>query len=408
MRWIELFSGALRSMAGNKLRTGLTMLGVIIGVAAVISMISIVEGGKQKIIEAIERLGTNLLFVSPKKLTEEEQRVFKGRSKGLKYSDAIAIDKQVPNIADVAPIVSVSTKLKFLDREFDATVSGTLPSYERVRNFRAGEGRFILQQDVEEWRRIVILGQDVANKLSDGRSMIGEDIKIGAERFIVVGLMEKKGSLHGQNYDEMVFIPITTAMRRFQGSDKINYMLVHVGERGKMTETSKYLRQLLSARHDGVEDFKINSQEDFLKAVDRTLWTFRIVLGGIAFVSLLVGGIGIMNIMLVTVTERTGEIGLRKAVGARQKDILIQFLVESVTVSLVGGVIGIFLGIGLGVGFGKAVAVALPGGDDWGAVFSLSSIIVAFLFSIAVGVFFGLYPAYKASRLDPAEALRYE
>ncbi|HSG06216.1 MAG TPA: ABC transporter permease, partial [Nitrospiria bacterium] len=394
MPLFELFSGALRSMAGNKLRTGLTMLGVVIGVAAVISMISIVEGGKQKIIEAIERLGTNLLFVSPKKLTEDEQRSFEGRSKGLMFSDAVAVGRQAPHVADIAPMVSVKTKLKFRDREFDGTVSGTLPAYERVRNFHVDEGRFVLQQDVDEWRRVVVLGQDVANELSDGNSLIGEDVKIGAERFIVVGLMEKKGSLHGQNYDEMVFIPITTAMRRFQGTDQINYMLVHVGERGKMTETAKYIRQLISARHDGVEDFKINSQEDFLKAVDRTLWTFRIVLGGIAFVSLLVGGIGIMNIMLVTVTERTGEIGLRKAVGARRKDILIQFLVESVTVSLVGGLIGIFLGIGLGVGFGKAVAVALPGGDDWGAVFSPGSIVVAFLFSIAVGVFFGLYPAY--------------
>lgn len=408
MSWLELFYGAIRTLAGNKLRSGLTMLGVIIGVAAVISMISIVEGGKQKIIEAIERLGTNLLFVSPKELTEEEQRKFPGRSKGFKYDDALYLKTQIPSIADIAPMVSIPAKLKSGDRKFDGTVSGTLPSYEAVRNFHVAEGRFILQHDIDEWRRVVVLGQDVAAKLLNGASPLGQDIKIADERFVVVGLMEHKGSLHGQNYDEMIFIPATTAMRRFKGNDQINYLLIQVADRDHMKEVSDQTKQLLMSRHDGVEDFKINSQEDFLKAVDRTLWTFRIVLGGIAFVSLLVGGIGIMNIMLVTVTERTGEIGLRKAVGARQKDILTQFLVESVTISLFGGLIGILVGILLGVGFGKAVARAMPGGADWGAIFSPASIVVAFFFSIAVGIFFGLYPAYKASKLDSAEALRYE
>ncbi len=408
MRGLELFWGALRMMSANKLRSGLTMLGVIIGVAAVISMVSIVEGGKRKIVEAIERLGTNLLFVSPKELTAEELRRYAGRSKGFKYDDAITIRSQVPHVAEVAPMVSIATKLKRGDRDFDGSVSGTIPSYEAVRNFHVAEGRFILPQDIEEWRRVVVLGQDVAAKLADGSALIGQDIKIGDERFIVVGLMERKGSLHGQNYDEMVFIPITTAMRRFKGNDQINYLLIHVAERDRMKEVSQAVRNLLISRHDGVEDFKINSQEDFLRAVDRTLWTFRIVLGGIAFVSLLVGGIGIMNIMLVTVTERTGEIGLRKAVGARRRDILIQFLIEAVAISLLGGLIGVLFGILLGVGFGKAVAAALPGGADWGAIFLPGSIVIAFVFSIAVGIFFGLYPAYKASRLDPADALRYE
>lgn len=408
MNWLELFYDAIRTLSGNKLRAGLTMLGVIIGVAAVISMVSIVEGGKQKIVEAIERLGTNLLFVSPKELTEEEQRKYAGRSKGFKYGDALTIKAQVPHVSNVAPIVSVPAKLKWGDLDFDGTVSGTLPSYEEVRNFHVVEGRFILPQDIDEWRRVVVLGQDAAAKLSDGASLLGRDIKIADERFVVVGLMERKGSLHGQNYDEMIFVPVTTAMRRFKGNDRINYLLVHVKDRDHMKEVSHQVRQLLIRRHDGVEDFKINSQEDFLRAVDRTIWTFRIMLGGIALVSLLVGGIGIMNIMLVTVTERTGEIGLRKAVGARQKDILTQFLIESVAISLLGGLIGVLLGVLLGVSFGKAVAHAMPGGADWGAVFSPASIVVAFFFSIAVGIFFGLYPAYKASKLDPAEALRYE
>ncbi len=408
MNIIELFKGAFRTLSANKLRSGLTMLGVIIGVAAVIAMVSIVEGGRQKIVEAIERLGTNLLFVSPKELTEEEQRKFTGRSKGFKYEDALAIRSEIQGLGGLAPMVSISTKIKAGDREFEGTVSGTAPAYEEVRNFHVVEGRFILPQDINGWRRVAVLGQDVSDQLFNGASPLQRDIKIGDERFTVVGLMEQKGSLHGQNYDEMVFVPATTALRRFKGNDLLNYLLVKADDRSRMTEVSESIKTLLISRHDGVEDFKINSQEDFLKAVDRTIWTFRIMLGGIATVSLLVGGIGIMNIMLVTVTERTGEIGLRKAVGARRVDILVQFLVESVTISLLGGCIGIILGIFMGVGFGKAVARAMPGGADWGAVFSIESIVIAFFFAIAVGIFFGLYPAQKASKLDPAEALRYE
>jgi putative ABC transport system permease protein len=408
MNPFDLFSGAMRTLSANKLRSGLTMLGVIIGVAAVISMVSIVEGGRQKIVDAIERLGTNLLFVHPKKLTEEEQRQFSGRSKGLEYPDVLAIRDQVPGLDGVAPMVNIDTVIKAGDREFDGSVTGTLPVYEDVRNFHDERGRFILPQDVEGWRRVAVLGQAVAEKLFEGADPLQRDIKIGSERFTVVGLMEEKGSLHGQNYDENVFIPITTALRRFKGDDKINSILIKAADRGRMAGVSEGIKRLLSTRHDGVEDFEIHSQEDFLKAVDRTIWTFRIMLGGIAAVSLLVGGIGIMNIMLVTVTERTGEIGLRKAVGARRSDILMQFLVESVTISLIGGGIGIVLGILLGIGFGKAVAKAMPGSGDWGAVFSIQSIVIAFIFSIAVGVFFGLYPARKASKLDPAEALRYE
>ena len=408
MNLFEHFRVAFKTLSANKLRSGLTMLGVIIGVAAVISMVSIVEGGRGKIIEAIERLGTNLLFVSPKDLTEEEQRKYSGRSKGFKYEDAMAIQAEVPGLDGLAPMVSIRSKITAGDKEFEGTVSGTVPAYELVRNFHVEEGRFILTQDIDGWRRVAVLGQDVADQLFNGVSPLKRDIKIARERFTVVGLMEKKGSLHGKNYDEMVFIPATTALRRYKGNDLINYLLVKAKDRGGMEKVSKDIRTVLINRHDGVEDFKINSQEDFLRAVDRTIWTFRIMLGGIAAVSLLVGGIGIMNIMLVTVTERTGEIGLRKAVGARRTDILIQFLVESVTISLIGGFIGILLGVFMGFGFGKAVARAMPGGADWGAVFSVQSIIIAFFFSIAVGIFFGLYPARKASNLDPAEALRYE
>lgn len=220
--------------------------------------------------------------------------------------------------------------------------------------------------------------------------------------------MMPKGTIRGTNYDEMVFIPVTTAMRRFQGDDTLRFMIIRVSQRETMERVWQQVHYLLVQRHDGVDDVRVWNQGDFLNAVDQTIWTFRIVLAGIAVVALIVGGIGIMNIMLVTVTERTREIGLRKAIGARRRDILLQFLVESVAISLVGGLLGIFVGILVAYGFGDLVARAMPGGGNWGADVQPFAIFIAFSFAIFVGVFFGLYPAIKASRLDPAEALRYQ
>ncbi|MEW6323827.1 MAG: ABC transporter permease [Nitrospirota bacterium] len=408
MGWAESVADAVRNLTANKLRSGLAMLGVIIGVAAVITMVSIVEGGRRRVVEAIERLGTNLLFVSPKTLSAAEQREYSGRSKGLVYEDAEAVAAQLPAIQHVAPMVSISERIVNGDRDFNGTISGTTPAYQPVRNFYAERGRFISREDMTEWRRVAVLGRDVAEKLFGQEDPLEREIKIGGERFIVIGLMEKKGSLHGQNFDAMTFIPATTAMRRLQGTAALSYFLAQVDDRRAMKETHASIEQLLAQRHNGVKDFEIHSQEDFLSAIDRTVWTFRFMLGGIAAVSLLVGGIGIMNIMLVTVTERTREIGLRKAIGATRRAILHQFLIESVTISLAGGAIGAVSGVGLAVVLGKIVARAMPGQGDWGAAISPTAILLSFGFAVAVGVFFGLYPARKAASLDPVEALRYE
>lgn len=398
---------ALRNLTANPLRTGLTMLGVIIGVAAVISMIAIVEGGQRKLVQSIERLGTNLLFVFKEKLTAEEERQFAGRSTGLRYGDALAIDSLRPDVS-VAPILQFSRHLKANERDFSGEVTGTSPDFSEMRNFYPSSGRFLMQQDIDEWRRVVVLGKDIAVKLFGTGSPLRREIKIGDDRFIVVGVMEPKGSLHRNNFDELIFVPITTAMRRFTGNDKLSYMILHVPRRDEMDEVTNQVHALLTQRHDGVDDTRVRNQGEFLKAIDRTLWTFRIVLGGVAMVALLVGGIGIMNIMLVTVTERTSEIGLRKAIGATRGDILRQFLIESVAISVVGGFIGIGFGIGLAYGFGHLVAKAMPGTDDWGAIVEPSAILMAFAFAVTVGISFGLYPAIKASKLDPAEALRYQ
>lgn len=427
---LAIIHDAFKNLSANLLRSGLTMLGVIIGVASVIAMIAIVEGGQVWLVSSIERLGTNLLFVWKKRLTVEERRMFAGRNINLKYEDALAIKQHFPELT-VAPDVGFDGQLKVGDRDFSGRISGTSPEYSEMRNFFPAEGRFLTTADLQEWRRSVVLGKTVAKVLFGTESPIGKEVKIfgGVKqekqvditngekkeqetveeyRFVVIGVMQPKGEIYGQDRDEMIFIPVTTALRFFKGNQKIQSMVIHVPDRNSMERVTQKLHQFLVQRHEGVDDIRIRNQGDFLGAVEQTLWTFRIVLGGIALVALLVGGIGIMNIMLVTVTERTREIGLRKAIGARRQDILLQFLIESTTISVIGGGLGIILGIFAAYGFGNLVAQAMPGGGDWGAVVEPTAILVAFTFAVGVGILFGLFPAMKASKLDPAEALRYQ
>jgi putative ABC transport system permease protein len=398
---------AFKTLSANLLRSGLTMLGVIIGVASVIAMIAIVEGGQVWLVDSIERLGTNSLTVWKKRLTIEERRMFAGRNMQLKYDDALAIRERFPYLS-VAPIVGFQGQLKAGDRDFSGQITGTSPEYSEVRNFFPAVGRFLTTADLQEWRRSVVLGKTTAEVLFGTQSPIGKEVKIGEYRFVVVGVMQPKGEVNGWDYDEKIYIPATTLLRYFKGDDKLGAIKIYVPDRSRMGEFTQKLHQFLVQRHDGVDDIRIRNQGDFLRVVDQTLWTFRIVLGGVAFIALLVGGIGVMNIMLVTVTERTQEIGLRKAIGARRKDILLQFLIESTTISIIGGGLGIILGLFAAYGLGNLVAQSMPGGGDWGAVVKPSAIIIAFSFAVGVGILFGLFPAMKASKLDPAEALRYE
>ena len=404
MQAIEVFTGAISNLSTNKLRSGLTLLGVVIGVASVIAMSSIVEGGKQMTVAMIEKLGTNLLSVRPKQLTEDERRGLTGRSKGLRYSDLPAVLEAVPYIDKITPVITARLPLKHASYDdADMMIEGVFETYLDIQNYEIDRGRFLVTADVAEYKKVVVLGKEIAEKLFGQADPVGGDIKIGSQRFVVVGLLAEKGALHGINYDQTVLIPVTTMMKLFRGNEYLTSLVVKIDERKNMGKALDLIRSVLLLRHDDVEDFSIRSQDQLVRNVEMIIFTFRVILGGTATLALLVGGIGIMNIMLVTVVERTSEIGLRMAVGASRRAIMTQFLIESVALSLVGGVIGIILGTLIGSGFGWLANRAI---DGWNAVIMPGSIFLGFCFALMVGVAFGLYPAYKASRLDPAEALR--
>lgn len=397
----SIFLDALKNLSGNALRSGLTMLGVIIGVAAVITMIAIVEGGQVWLVNSLERMGTNLLFVWKKRLTVEERQLFAGRNTELRYDDALAIQTRFPDLL-VAPIIELDGQLKAGDRDYSGRITGTSPEYSQIRNFRPESGRFVSTVDIKDWNRSVVLGHTIAEVLFGSQPAIGEDVKIGDQRFTVKGIMEPKGEIYGHDYDEMVIIPISTGLRFFQGSDKIRSMIIHVPDRQRMDEISQALHQFLVQRHEGVDDIHIRNQGEFLSAVDQTLLTFRLVLGGIAVIALLVGGIGIMNIMLASISGRIREIGIRKAVGATTADVFLQILIESVVIAFLGGLMGLLAAWGLVQIIGK---VSPTENEPIITAFALS---LAFGFSVAIGILAGLFPAFKASRLHPIGALRYE
>ena len=356
----------------------------------------------------MEGLGKNLLIVLPQKAERKENLEATGSSEGLVYEDALAIQQESSLAKNIAPSISMAAKIKYLDNNINTSVEGTVPDYQEVRNFYAEKGVFFSEEDVLKSRRVAVLGKRAQEKLFPNKNPIGETIKIQNVRFLVIGVMEEKGQVVFINFDDLVFIPITTAMRRLKGSNRLNNIQIETINRDLMQQAVEETENILLRRHNQVIDFRVTNQEDYLNTVEKVTQTFKLLLGGIAAISLLVGGIGIMNIMLVSVTERTKEIGIRKAIGATREEILTQFLLESIIVSLTGGIIGIGLGIFFGIGIGKFLPKVLPGSEGLIPVFSLNSTIAAFVFAFLVGITFGMYPANKASRLDPVDALRYE
>ncbi len=395
---------AWRGLGANRLRAFLTMLGVIIGVAAVIVAIGIGEGSRAAVAESIQRLGTNVLTVIPGAQQVGGASLGSGSRTTLKMADAEAIIKECPSVGRISPEVNRSFQVKYENKNSNATVNGTGKDYPIISNHALKTGRYISDDDIRSRARVAVLGSDAAKDLFGAISPIGKTIRIGAQSFQVVGLLKQKGGTGFQNPDSAVFIPNSTGMRRLLGIDYVQRIVCQARTFTLMSRAQKEIEALLRKQHkiagSAASDFRIFNQADLAEAQDAQQGTFASLITYLAIVSLFVGGIGIMNIMLVSVTERTREIGVRKAIGARRADILLQFLLESLFLSLVGGL--------LGVAFGFLGSAAIGKANNWRVVIQLTTVALAFSFSAVVGVFFGFYPALKASRLRPIEALRYE
>ncbi len=394
---------ALKSLLANKLRSFLAMLGIIIGVGAVISMLSLGAGAQHQVMERFTEMGSNLLIANPSR--RSRQGVVSGEYQNLTLEDAQAILAEVASVQQLAPVVSGSQQVKYFSKNTRSTVLGTAITYFPIRNFEVEKGRSFTEVEAERMARVAVIGSETAKNLFDeGENPVNKTIKVKGINFKVVGVMKSKGGQGWFNPDEQVIIPYTTAMKQVLGTDNLREIDMQVVQGYDQSKAEEEITAVLRRRHrvqPGAEDdFRIFNQAELIENVTQVTQTFTILLGSIAGISMLVGGIGIMNIMLVTVTERTREIGVRKAIGAKDRDILSQFLIEAVLMSGLGGVIGVIAG----VGGAKIVENAM----DFSTRIEPSSIIMSLSFAAAVGVFFGYYPARRAAKLDPIEALRYE
>jgi putative ABC transport system permease protein len=408
VNYLQPFIEASESLLANKMRSGLTVLGIIIGVAAVIAVLAIGNGTQESILGEIQGVGTNLLFVIP----GGSDDVTNPEPLTLADAEALSDPLSAPSITGVAPVLNGRVELNYAGESKSTTLNGVTPAYQQVRNVELSEGEFISNTDLSGRSSVVILGTEVADQLFGRKAgLVGEKVRIEGQPFRVIGVLKEKGGSAMGSEDDQIMVPMTTAQTRLLQSttpNAVDVIYVQAADSGSVSQASLEISQILSSRHRtmiGEEDFSVLSQQDFLDLASTITGVLTIFLGGIAAISLLVGGIGIMNIMMVSVVERTREIGLRKALGARRIDILSQFLIESSLLSLLGGFIGILLGWGLSL---IVEQIAAGSGTPIIPVISLDAVLLAVLFSAAIGIFFGLYPANRASTLEPVEALRYE
>ncbi len=397
---------AMRALARNKLRSALTMLGIIIGVGAVIAMVSVGQGAQQQAQQQIAAMGSNMLFVAAGTVNRGGMRMGWGATKTLMYDDMTAILRECPAVKDAAPGSQAAAQVVFGNDNWATNINGTEPQYFDVRSWPFAEGTSFIQDDVTTAANVAVVGETVRKNLFGATDPIGQTIRINKLPFRVVGLLTVKGTsaTMGQDQDDIILIPITTLQKKITGQDWLRWIMVSAVSREGSYTAQQQIAALLRDRHrirsGQDDDFFVRNLADMADLADQQAKLFTVLLASIASISLIVGGIGIMNIMLVSVTERTREIGIRMAIGATEGDVQQQFLIEAVVLSLVGGAIGIVSGLGASYLITQTLG--------WPVLVSPMAILLAVIFSTAVGIFFGFYPARTAARLDPIEALRYE
>ncbi len=416
MKWIESFIIAFRSLGANKLRSSLTMLGVIIGVGSVITLMSVGRGAEKSITSTLEGMGTNLIYISSQTPGLEGLAAMGMASQSLTISDAEAIAERVPSVIAVAPVTENYVEVAAGDESTAAFIEATTPEYEYVLNYPTEYGQFITARNVAGRDMVTVLGSDIASDLFGDEDAVGKKVKINGRQFNVVGVLEAKGGqMMGISMDAVIVVPITTYQTRLfpgqtvRGEDTVQQIAVQIDSTEVADIVSADITELLTQRHriteEGKEDFLIMTQEQMMGMIQQVTGLLTILLGAIASISLLVGSIGIMNIMLVSVTERTREIGIRKAVGAKRRDILLQFLLEAAMLSLSGGAVGIIGGWGVSwliSTFSAAAGISINAAVSWDIV------ILAISVSVFIGLVSGIYPAMRAARLNPIDALHYE
>ena len=400
----ESFLMAWASLIANKMRSILTMLGIIIGVAAVIALVSIGNGVKQDIQNSISSLGSNLLMVMPGAPRTPGVRPSAGSMKSLKVSDYEAISK-LDGVKAASPMTNGSYVVIYQNKNWTTSVSGVSYNYLDVNNWSMKSGRFLSEKNVQNRERVAVVGKTVVKNLFGDEDPVGAEIRVKNIPFRIIGVLNSKGSgAMGNDQDDMVIIPYTTAMERVEGVDYLRMIYVTCKDENGIDRLQSDIENLLRVRHGikdtNLDDFNIQNMNSIMETMEETTGTLTLFLGAVAAISLVVGGIGIMNIMLVSVTERTREIGVRKALGATYSVIVTQFLIEAVVISLMGGIIGIILGIGSSKLIGMASGMS--------TVISVPTIVMSFAFSMAIGLIFGIYPARKAAKLNPIDALHYE
>jgi putative ABC transport system permease protein len=406
MNFWAVFKVAARALARNKMRSALTTLGIIIGTSAVIALVSVGQGAQSMVQNQINSFGSNLLYVMPGNVVQNGANVTTGGANSLTVEDVIAIQHELPGIAGASPMLNAGRQGVYGNQNWNLRIQGTNEEFSRIRGWPTAQGSFFTDADVLSSARVIVLGKTVADKLFPGEDPVGKNLRVGNLQFKVVGVLATKGSTFGNDQDDIVVVPYTTVQKKLMQRTVLSVgqaMVSATNERAASlaeTQIAELLRQRHRLSEDQPNDFRIQNMSDVAAASGQVLRIMTLLLASIAGISLMVGGIGIMNIMLVSVTERTREIGIRMAVGARPSYIRLQFLTESVVLSLTGGIAGMLIG-----GF---AAAAFAWYFDWPSLVSTLAVTIAFSFSTAIGVFFGYYPAHKAAALDPIEALRYE